>query len=112
MQKVEAIIKEEKFDPIRIALEKKGFFSMTVSEVSGRGRQKGLALQWRKSQHQLEFLPKIKIELVVGDKDLDEVLDTICSIASTGMIGDGKIFVTPISEVIRVRNGDKGAAAV
>ena len=112
MQKIEAIIREESLDPIRIALEEKGFFSMTVCDVLGRGNQKGLALKWRKSEHRVEFLPKIKIELVVDDKDLQTVLDIICSIASTGSIGDGKIFIMPVGEVIRVRNGDRGIAAV
>jgi len=112
MQKIEAIVKEEMFTSIKKALEENGFISMTIYDVMGRGKQKGVAIKWRKSEHRVEFLPKVKMELVVDDKDLDKALDVICSIASTGSMGDGKIFVTPVSEVIRVSNGDRGVTAL
>ncbi|MCL5770664.1 MAG: P-II family nitrogen regulator [Actinobacteria bacterium] len=112
MQKIEAIIREDNFNPIKIALEEKGFISMTVSDVMGRGKQKGIALKWRAAEHRIEFLPKKKIELVVEDNDLQTVLDIICKTGKTGNIGDGKIFVMPIAEVIRIRTGDKGTEAL
>lgn len=112
MQKIEAIVREDSFNPIKIALEEKGFISMTVSDVMGRGQQKGVSLKWRAVEHRIEFLPKKKIELVVEDSDLQTVLDTICKIGRTGAIGDGKIFVMPVAEVIRIRTGDKGAEAL
>jgi nitrogen regulatory protein P-II 1 len=113
MKKVEAIIREETFGSIKTALEEAGYISMTICQVMGRGQQKGLPLRWsRNSENRVEFLPKIKVELVIEDKDLDAVLDIICDNGSTGSIGDGKIFVLPVTEVIRVRNGERGAQAV
>jgi nitrogen regulatory protein P-II 1 len=113
LQKIEAIIREESFDSIKTALEESGFISMTICEVMGRGQQKGFQLRWnRNSEHRVEFLPKIKLELVVEDKNLDRALDIICDNARTGSIGDGKIFVMPVGEVIRVRSGERGAQAV
>jgi nitrogen regulatory protein P-II 1 len=112
MQKIEAIIWEEAFDPIKTALEEKGFISMTVSDVVGRGQQKGISFKRLKWEQRIEFLPKKKIEIVVEDNDLQLVLDTICEISRTGDIGDGKIFVLPVSEVIRIRTGDKGKEAI
>jgi nitrogen regulatory protein P-II 1 len=112
MKKIEAIIREEMFDPIKIALEEKGFISMTVSDVIGRGQQKGVSLKWRSVEHRIEFLPKKKIEIVVEDKELQTVIDTICENGRTGAVGDGKIFIMPIEEVVRVRTGDKGAGAI
>lgn len=112
MKKVEAIVRPERLPLIRTALEAKGFISMTISDVAGRGRQKGLALKWRVGEHRIEFLPKKKIEMVVDDKDCGPVVDTICELGRTGAMGDGKIFIMPIGEVIRVRTGDKGIEAI
>ena len=112
MKKIEAIVREETFNPIKTALEEKGFVGMTVSDVIGRGQQKGVSLKWRKGEHRVEFLPKKKIELVVDDKDIEMAVDIICEIGRTGSAGDGKIFITPVTEVIRVRTGDKGAEAI
>jgi nitrogen regulatory protein P-II 1 len=112
MKKVEAIIREDRFHLIRIALEEKGFISMTVSDVVGRGKQKGIALKWRIGEHRIEFLPKKKIEMVVDDKDCETVVDTICDRGRTGEVGDGKVFVIPIEEAIRVRTGDRGLDAI
>jgi nitrogen regulatory protein P-II 1 len=112
MKKIEAIIREEMFHPIKIALEEKGFISMTVSDVIGRGLQKGVSLKWRSGEHRIEFLPKKKIEIVVEDKDQQTVIDIICENGRTGTVGDGKIFIIPMDEVIRVRTGDKGVEAI
>jgi nitrogen regulatory protein P-II 1 len=112
MKKIEAIIREERFHLIKIALEEKGFISMTVSDVMGRGKQKGVTLKWRVGEHRIEFLPKKKIEIVVEDEDCQMVVDTICERGKTGAVGDGKIFVMPVEEAVRIRTGDKGSEAI
>ncbi len=112
MKKIEAIIREDRFHLIKIALEEKGFISMTVSDVMGRGKQKGITLKWRIGEHRVEFLPKKKLEIVVEDNEVDTVIETICEKGRTGAVGDGKIFIMPVEEVIRVRTGESGALAV
>ena len=112
MKKIEAIIREDRFHLIKIALEEKGFISMTVSDVMGRGKQKGVTLKWRVGEHRIEFLPKKKIEIVVEDEDVDTVVDTICEKGRTGAVGDGKIFIMPVEEVVRIRTGESGAIAI
>ena len=112
MKKIEAIVREERFHLIKIALEEKGFISMTVSDVIGRGKQKGVTLKWRVGEHRIEFLPKKKIEIVVDDADCQTVVDTICERGWTGAVGDGKIFIIPVEEVVRIRTGDRSAEAV
>lgn len=112
MKKIEAIIRPEKLDAVRIALEEKGFVGMTVTEVKGRGRQKGIVQQWRGREYRVEFLPKVKVELVVDDKDVEKVIATIVETARTEKIGDGKIFVHNIEDVVRVRTGERGKGAV
>jgi nitrogen regulatory protein P-II 1 len=112
MKKVEAIIREEKLERIKENLETLGYFGMTITEVSGRGRQKGVPLKWGTKEFRLEFLPKLKIEMVVMDEDVSEVVSAICKGARTGEIGDGKIFVMPIDNAVRVRTGDSGTSAV
>jgi nitrogen regulatory protein P-II 1 len=112
MKKIEAIVREERFHLIKIALEEKGFISMTVSDVMGRGKQKGVTLKWRVGEHRIEFLPKKKIEIVVEDQDCQIVVDTICERGKTGSVGDGKIFILPVEEVVRIRTGDKGSEAI
>jgi nitrogen regulatory protein P-II 1 len=113
MKKIEAIIREEKLDAVRIALENLSYFGMTVTEVSGRGRQKGLTLQWRVGEYRVDFLPKIKIELVVLDEDVSRVVNAIASNARTGEErGDGKIFVLPVEDAVRIRTGDAGNDAI
>jgi nitrogen regulatory protein P-II 1 len=112
MKKVEAIIREEKLDAVKKALEEKSYFGMTVSEVSGRGKQKGVPLQWRAGEYRVDLLPKLKIELVVMDDDVSAVIDAIVSRARTGELGDGKIFVLPVEHVVRVRTGDLDENAV
>ncbi len=112
MKKIEAIIREEKLDAVKGALEEKGFIGMTVSEVSGRGEQKGLSLQWRVGEYRVDFLPKLKLEIICHDKDCSLVVETICETARTGAIGDGKIFILPVEDVVRVRTGEKGEVAL
>jgi len=107
MKKIEAIIREEKLDAVKIALENLSYFGMTISEVSGRGRQKGLTLQWRVGEYCVDFLPKIKVEVVVLDEDVPKVLNAITINARTGEErGDGKIFIIPIEGAVRVRTGE------
>ncbi|MCS4541474.1 MAG: P-II family nitrogen regulator [Euryarchaeota archaeon] len=112
MKKIEAIIRPEKLDSVKTALEEKGYPGMSVTEVKGRGRQKGITLQWRVGEYRVDFLPKVKLEIVVDDKDIEVVINTICEAAKTGKIGDGKIFVYPVENVIRVRTGESGMEAI
>ncbi len=112
MKKIEAIIREEKLEPVRKALEDNGYFGMTISEVSGRGRQKGIPLQWRVGEYRVDFLPKIKIEVVVLDDDVPQVVHAINTRARTGDMGDGKIFVLPVENAVRVRTGEAGEKAI
>ncbi|MBP1707862.1 MAG: nitrogen regulatory protein [Chloroflexi bacterium] len=112
MKKIEAIVREDRFHLIKFALEQKGFVSMTVSDVIGRGKQKGVTLKWRVGEHRIEFLPKKKIEMIVDDVDCQIVVDTICEKARTGAVGDGKIFILPVEEVVRIRTGDRGEEAI
>ena len=112
MKKIEAIFRPEKLEPVRKALAEVGIFGMTVSEVSGRGKQKGITLQWRAGEYCVELLPKVKIEMVVLDEDVGMAINTIISKARTGERGDGKIFVMPIDNAIRIRTGDSGVNAI
>ncbi|MDO8567838.1 MAG: P-II family nitrogen regulator [Dehalococcoidales bacterium] len=112
MKKIEAIIREEKLQPVKLALEGVGYYGMTVSEVSGCGRQGGLSLQWRVGEYKVDLLPKVKLELVVLDDDVARVLNAITSRARTGEMGDGKLFVLPVENAVRVRTGDEGVNAV
>ncbi len=112
MKKIEAIIREEKLEAVKKALEDNGYFGMTVTEVSGRGRQKGILLQWRVGEYRVDFLPKLKIELVVLDEDVPETLNAITKNARTGEMGDGKIFVLPVDNAVRVRTGEEGENAI
>ena len=112
MKKIEAIIREEKLDAVKKALEENSYFGMTVSEVCGRGRQKGIPLQWRVGEYRVDLLPKLKIELVILDEDVPIAIDAIVRNARTGEIGDGKIFVLPVESVVRVRTGDRDENAI
>ena len=112
MKKIEAIFRPEKLEPVRKALAEQGILGMTVSEVSGRGKQKGITLQWRAGEYCVELLPKVKIELVVLDEDVGMAVNTIIGKARTGERGDGKIFVMPIENVIRIRTGESGMNAI
>jgi len=112
MKKIEAIIRTEKLDEVRIALEKEGFVGMTVTEVKGRGSQKGITLEWRAGEYRVEFLPKLKLELVVDDFDVERAVKVLIEAARTGKTGDGKIFVYSVDNVIRVRTGERGKKAL
>lgn len=112
MKKIEAIVRPEKVDDVKSALERAGFVSMNVSEIRGRGRQKGLKLVWRGSEYLVDMVPKVKIEMVVRDDDVEKVVPIIKENAYTGNIGDGKIFIMPVEEAIRIRTGERGEEAV
>jgi nitrogen regulatory protein P-II 1 len=111
-KKIEAIIRTEKLEEVRIAVEEVGIIGMTVTEVKGRGSQKGILLEWRAGEYRVEFLPKLKLELVVHDVDLEKVVSALSSAARTGKVGDGKIFIYSLDDIVRVRTGERGRAAV
>lgn len=112
MKKIEAIIREEKLDAVRNALKEASYFGITVTEVAGHGRQGGLTLQWRVGEYKVDLLPKIKVEVVVLDEDVAEIMRLIRTAARTGNIGDGKIFVMPVEDAMRIRTGDTGFDAI
>lgn len=112
MKKVEAIIKPFKLDEVKDALSKIGIFGMTVTEVKGFGRQKGHVEVYRGTEYEVTFIPKIKIEVIVPDAIIDKVISTILEKAKTGDIGDGKIFLYSLEDVIRIRTGERGEAAI
>jgi len=112
MKKVEAIIRHFKLEEVKDALTEVGVQGMTVSEVRGFGRQKGHKEQYRGAEYTVDFLPKVKMEVVVSDDQLQNVIDTVLRTARTGQLGDGKIFVTELSEMIRIRTGENGDEAL
>ena len=112
MKKIEAIIRPFKLEDVKIALVNSGIVGMTVSEVSGFGRQKGQVERYRGSEFTVEFLQKLKVEVVVEDEKVNSVIDAIAEAAKTGEIGDGKIFITSIDSVVRIRTGDKDEEAL
>ena len=112
MKKVEALIRHYKLDEVKEALSKHGVTGMTVTEVRGFGRQKGHTERYRGAEYEVTFVPKIKIEVVVADGDLAGALEAITSTARTGQVGDGKIFVSELSTVIRIRTGETGDSAI
>ncbi len=112
MKKIEAIIKPFKLDDVKEALNAIGIKGMTVSEVKGYGRQKGHKEIYRGAEYVVDFIPKVKIEIVIDAAQVNQVVDTIRTAANTEKIGDGKIFVLPVEEVIRVRTGERGKDAI
>jgi nitrogen regulatory protein P-II 1 len=112
MKLVTAVIKPHKWEDVRSALETIGVTGMTVSEVSGYGRQKGHTEVYRGAEYDIALVPKVRVEIVLDDGDVDPVVDAIVSAAQTGRIGDGKVWVSPIETVLRVRTGDRDQAAV
>ncbi len=106
MKQVTAIIRPEKLEEVKTALEDRGYFPMTISEVKGRGAQKGICIQYRGSQIKVDTIPKVEIYMVVNDEDVRPITDTIRKSARTGKFGDGKIFVSPIEEVIGIRTDE------
>ena len=112
MKKIEAIIKPFKMDEVREALSEVGVVGMSVSEVKGFGRQKGHKEIYRGSEYNVDFLPKIKIEMVLADEKVEEVIETIRMAANTDKIGDGKIFVVPVEQAVRIRTNERGEEAI
>ena len=112
MKKIEAIIKPFKLEEVKEALTEAGVHGMTVSEVKGFGRQKGHTEIYRGSEYTVDFLPKVKIEIICDDEDAGSVVDTIVTSAATGKIGDGKVFVSNVEDAVRIRTGEKGAEAI
>ncbi len=112
MKKIEAIIKPFKLDDVKEALTELGNFGMTISEVKGFGRQKGHTELYRGAEYVIDFLPKIKIEIAVDDEMVEKVVEAIAESARTGKVGDGKIFILPVDDAVRIRTGERGEAAL
>lgn len=112
MKKIEAIIRPESVDAVRNALNVAGVTGLMISEIEGHGKQKGVVQQWRGEKYKIELLPKAKIEIVVKDQDVERVCKTIIDNTKTGEIGDGKIFIYPLEDAIRIRTGEKGESAI
>ena len=112
MKKIVAIIRRTKLDVVKSALDEVGHSSMTVTEVKGRGKQKGITEIYRGREYQIDLLPKVELMMIVADPDVKQVVDVIMHSARTGEIGDGKIFVLPVDDVIRIRTGDRGIDAL
>ena len=112
MKKIEAIIRPFKLDDVREALSEIGVRGMTLTEVKGSGRQKGHTELYRGSEYKIDFLPKIKVEIIANDSMVDNIVATIIKAAKTGQVGDGKIFVSPVQDVIRVRTEESGEDAI
>ncbi len=112
MKKIEAVIRVEKLDEMTEALEKYGCPGMMVTHIEGHGRQKGITEQFRGREFKLNFIPKVKIEIVLKDSQVDSILKLITGIARTGEIGDGKIFVCPVEDAVRIRTEEKGESAI
>ncbi|MCX7795143.1 MAG: P-II family nitrogen regulator [bacterium] len=112
MKKIEAIVRPGKLNTILSALEELGYPGVTITEVEGHGRQKGITAQWRGRTYTMELVPKIKLEIVAGDDEVETIVETIVNAAKTGEIGDGKIFISPIDNVVRIRTGEKGELAI
>ncbi len=112
MKKVEAVIREEQLPVVRAALEDVGYPGITISSVRGHGRQRGVKQQWRGREFTVDLLPKIKLEMIVGDADAAKIVSTIAENARTGAVGDGKIWVTAVESITRVRTGETGDVAV
>ncbi len=112
MKKVEAIVRPHLLEAVKNALQEAGVIGMTVSEVKGFGRQKGHTETYRGSEYRVEFLPKVKIEVAVPDTLVDKVVEAVLTTARTGKFGDGKVFITPLEEVVRIRTGERGEQAL
>ena len=112
MKKIEAIVRHHKLDELKTALVKEGFHGMTVTEVHGFGRQKGHKETFRGQEYQVDFVPKVKIEIAVTDADTQKIIDVIVNTARSGQIGDGKIFISELAQAVRIRTGETGEAAL
>ena len=112
MKKIEAIIRPEKLDAVKSALEDSGYPGITITEIEGHGKQKGSVQQWRGEQYKVDFLPKVKVEIVCINQDLEKILNALQAAAFTGGVGDGKIFVSEVTEVVRIRTKERGEKAL
>jgi len=112
MKEIVAIIRPNKMDEVKDALEEIGCHGVTVAEVKGRGHQLGITESYRGSDYRIDMLPKTRLEIIVKDQDLDNVVETLIETAQTGDIGDGKIFISPVEDVVRIRTGERGEKAV
>ncbi len=112
MKRIIAIIRPDKFETVKNSLEELGIHGMTVEDVKGRGRQLGITESYRGKDYTVDLLPKVRLEIIVNSIDVDKVVDAIVDQAKTGDIGDGKIFISPVEEVIRIRTGEKGEGAI
>lgn len=112
MKKIEAIIRPEKLDAVRKAIEAVGYPGITITEAEGHGKQKGVVQQWRGETYRVDFLPKVKLDIVVSDSDVDRIIQALIAAAKTGSVGDGKIFVSEVRDVIKIRTGERGEGAL
>jgi len=112
MKKIEAIIRPEKLETVRRALEEAGSPGLMITEIEGHGKQKGIEQQWRGKKYKVELLQKIKLEVVIKDEDVDRIVKVVSQAAKTGAIGDGKIFIYPVENVVRIRTGESGEKAI
>ena len=112
MKKIEAIIRPEKMDEVRRALEVSGYPGVTITQIEGHGKQKGVTQQWRGEVYKVDLLPKTKIEIVASDRDQEKIVSAILKVAGSGTVGDGKIFVSDVHEVVRIRTGERGEKAI
>lgn len=112
MKKIEAIIRPEKLDDVKTALDAAGYPGITITETEGHGKQKGSVQQWRGEQYKVDFLPKVKVEIICPNQDLQKILSAIQAAAFTGNVGDGKIFVSDVVEVVRIRTNERGEKAL
>ena len=112
MKKIEAVIRPEKLEEVRKAIEAVGYPGITITEAQGHGKQKGVVQQWRGESYRVEFLPKVKLELIVSDSDAERITQAIIKSAKTGSVGDGKIFVSDVRDVIKIRTGERGEPAL
>ena len=112
LKKLEVIIRPEKLEPVRQAIESVGYPGITITEAEGHGKQRGLTQQWRGETYRVRFLPKIKLEIVVSDADVEPMIKAIVQAARTGSVGDGKIFISDVKDIIRIRTGERGEIAL
>ena len=112
MKKIEAVIRPEKLDEVRQAIEAVGYPGITIVEAEGHGKQKGITQQWRGETYRVQFLPKIKLELVVSDTDAERIVQALIKAAKTGAVGDGKVFISDIKDAIKIRTGERGEVAL
>jgi nitrogen regulatory protein P-II 1 len=112
MKKIEAVLRPDSVDEVLDALQGAGYPGIMVTEIEGHGRQRGVTQQWRGQEYKVDLLPKVKLEVVVTDKEADEIIKTISKVAKTGQIGDGKIFISDVAEAVRIRTGERGDSAL